>query len=87
VFALDGQRYALALHQVQRVIRVVAITPLPQAPAIVLGVIDLGGVVIPSLTSVRASTTRRAPCVFLTNLSSPPPASGPWRCWWMKRLG
>jgi purine-binding chemotaxis protein CheW len=47
VFALDDQRYALALACVQRSIRVVAITLLPGAPAIVLGVIDLGGVVIP----------------------------------------
>ncbi len=47
VFSLDDQRYALALARVQRSIRVVAITPLPEAPAIVLGIIDLGGVVIP----------------------------------------
>jgi purine-binding chemotaxis protein CheW len=47
VFSLDDQRYALALDRVQRSIRVVAITPLPDAPAIVLGIIDLAGVVIP----------------------------------------
>ena len=47
VFSLDGQRYALALERVQRCLRVVAITPLPESPAIVLGIIDLGGVVIP----------------------------------------
>jgi purine-binding chemotaxis protein CheW len=47
VFSLDDQRYALALARVERSIRVVAITPLPEAPAIVLGIIDLGGVVIP----------------------------------------
>jgi purine-binding chemotaxis protein CheW len=47
VFSLYEQRYALALTSVQRVIRVVAITPLPEAPAIILGIIDLGGVVIP----------------------------------------
>ncbi|MGA2974810.1 MAG: chemotaxis protein CheW [Spirochaetia bacterium] len=47
VFSLDDQRYALSLACVQRAIRVVAITPLPAAPAIVLGIIDLGGVVIP----------------------------------------
>jgi purine-binding chemotaxis protein CheW len=47
VFSLDDQRYALALARVQRAVRVVAITPLPEAPAIVLGIIDLGGVVIP----------------------------------------
>jgi purine-binding chemotaxis protein CheW len=47
VFSLDDQRYALALARVQRAVRVVAITPLPKAPPIVLGIIDLGGVVIP----------------------------------------
>ena len=47
VFSLDEQRYALALARVQRSVRVVAITPRPEAPAIVLGIIDLGGVVIP----------------------------------------
>jgi purine-binding chemotaxis protein CheW len=47
VFSLDDRRYALDLARVQRSIRVVAITLLPEAPAIVLGIIDLGGVVIP----------------------------------------
>ena len=47
VFSLDDQRYGLALDRVERAIRVVAITPLPAAPAIVLGIIDLGGLVIP----------------------------------------
>lgn len=47
VFTLDDQRYALPLANVKRSIRVVAITPLPEAPPIVLGIIDLGGVVIP----------------------------------------
>jgi purine-binding chemotaxis protein CheW len=47
VFSLDGQRYALPLGRVQRSIRAVAITPLPEAPAIVMGIVDLGGTVIP----------------------------------------
>jgi len=47
VFSLDDQRYALPLDRVQRSIRVMAITPLPKAPAIVIGIIDLGGLVIP----------------------------------------
>ena len=53
VFALDGQRYALALDCVQRSIHAVAITPLPEAPAIVLGIIDLGGAVIPVINMRR----------------------------------
>ncbi len=47
VFSLDDQRYALDLACVRRVIRVVAITPLPKAPPLVMGIIDLGGEVIP----------------------------------------
>ncbi|MEI6415385.1 MAG: chemotaxis protein CheW [Pseudomonadota bacterium] len=47
VFLLDEQRYALALDRVQRAIRVVAITPLPKAPLLLLGLIDLGGLAIP----------------------------------------
>ena len=47
VFLLDEQRYALALSQVLRCIRVVAITPLPDAPAIAMGIVDIGGLVVP----------------------------------------
>lgn len=47
VFELDGQRYALRLSSVQRVIPAVEVTRLPHAPEIVLGVIDLRGEVLP----------------------------------------
>lgn len=47
IFTLDGQRYALRLPTVDRVVRAAAITPLPHAPEIVLGVLDLQGQVIP----------------------------------------
>jgi purine-binding chemotaxis protein CheW len=47
VFTLDDQRYALYLHAVERVIRSVEITPLPKAPDIVLGVVNIQGRVIP----------------------------------------
>lgn len=47
IFTLDEQRYALRLAAVDRVVRAAAITPLPQAPEIVLGVLDLQGQVIP----------------------------------------
>lgn len=49
LFTLDEQRYALPLSAVERVVHMVAITPLPQAPAIVLGVIDVRGRVMPAL--------------------------------------
>lgn len=44
---LDGQRYALDLARVRECLRVVAVTPLPGAPSIVLGAIDLRGAVVP----------------------------------------
>jgi purine-binding chemotaxis protein CheW len=47
VFSLDDQRYALDLSAVERVVRMVEITPLPKAPEIVLGVVNLQGEVIP----------------------------------------
>jgi purine-binding chemotaxis protein CheW len=46
-FTLGHQRYALRLSAVERAVRVVEIVPLPQAPEIVLGVINLQGRVIP----------------------------------------
>lgn len=47
VFKLDEHRYALYLSAVERIVHAVEITPLPKAPAIVLGVINFGGKVIP----------------------------------------
>ena len=47
VFALDELRYALPLSAVERVVRSVEITPLPNAPAIVQGAINVQGKIIP----------------------------------------
>jgi purine-binding chemotaxis protein CheW len=44
---LDTQRYALRLAVVERIVRAVEVTPLPRAPEIVQGVVDVEGVVIP----------------------------------------
>ena len=46
-FTLGHQRYALRLAAVDRVAQVVEIVPLPGAPDIVLGVIDVQGCIIP----------------------------------------
>jgi purine-binding chemotaxis protein CheW len=43
VFTLDDQRYGLPLASVERAMRIVEITPLPDAPAIVLGLINVHG--------------------------------------------
>jgi purine-binding chemotaxis protein CheW len=47
VFALEEPRYALPLLTVERIIRAVEITPLPKAPEIVLGVINVQGQILP----------------------------------------
>jgi purine-binding chemotaxis protein CheW len=47
VFTMDEQRYALQLAAVERVVRMVEVTLLPQAPQIVLGVINAQGRIIP----------------------------------------
>ena len=52
VFSLDGQRYALALAAVEKVVRAVEVTRLPKAPEIVLGIVNMQGRVIP-LFNVR----------------------------------
>ena len=52
VFSVDHQRCGVALPQVDRVLRMVALAPLPQAPGIILGVFDLHGEILP-VASVR----------------------------------
>ncbi len=47
VLCFDELRVALPLGFVERVIRAVYLTPLPAAPAIVLGVVNLQGCVVP----------------------------------------
>jgi len=48
VFTLDEQPFALRLSAVERVIHAVEVTPLPTAPALVLGVINVQGQVVPA---------------------------------------
>jgi purine-binding chemotaxis protein CheW len=49
VFRLDRHRYALPLAVVDRVVHAVEVTPLPKAPDVVLGVINVHGRVFPVL--------------------------------------
>jgi len=53
VFRLDGQRYALPLAVVRRIVRAVEVTPLPGAPPIVLGAINVAGSILPVLNLRR----------------------------------
>ena len=47
VFELAGVRYALRLRAVREVARVVMISPLPEAPPVVEGIIDVRGELVP----------------------------------------
>jgi purine-binding chemotaxis protein CheW len=47
VFELAGVRYGIELTRVREVLRAVFITPLPDAPAVVEGIIEVRGEVVP----------------------------------------
>lgn len=49
VFTIEAQRYALPLPATERILPMVAVSPLPKAPDVALGVINLHGTVIPVL--------------------------------------
>ncbi|HEU0052651.1 MAG TPA: chemotaxis protein CheW, partial [Longimicrobium sp.] len=49
VFEVEGERYALDTGTVREVVRAVAVSRLPGAPPIVLGVIDVRGILVPVL--------------------------------------
>lgn len=53
VFRLDDRRFALPLAAVEHVVRAVDVTPLPRAPSIVLGAINVAGHVLPVLNVRR----------------------------------
>lgn len=48
-FNLAGRHYALRLSAVERVFRIVEITPLPKAPDVILGIVDIQGRIAPVL--------------------------------------
>ncbi len=52
LMTVDGQAYALPLAAVDRILRMVEVTPLPGAPDVVEGVIDIQGNVVP-VVSIR----------------------------------
>ncbi len=53
VFSLDDLHYALDLSAVERTVHMVEVTPLPQAPEIIVGVINFQGQIIPVLNIRR----------------------------------
>lgn len=61
VFSLEAGRYALPLATVERVIRAAEVTPVPAAPDVVLGVIDIGGRILPVFDARKRFGLRRRP--------------------------
>lgn len=47
LFNLDNEQFGLPLEAVHRVVRAVALTPVPQSPPDILGVLNLGGQMLP----------------------------------------
>jgi purine-binding chemotaxis protein CheW len=47
IFTLDEQRYGIPLSSIERIFRVVEVTPLPKAPEIVQGIVNIQGRIIP----------------------------------------
>src|SRR5688572_3877945 len=52
-FRIESRSYALRLSHVQRVIRSVDVTPVPETPSCVLGIIDVHGEILPVLNFRR----------------------------------
>jgi purine-binding chemotaxis protein CheW len=64
IFEIDTQRFGLPLESVEQALRIVAVTPLPKAPALVLGVINVhGGIVAVIDVRGRFRLAPRAPLV------------------------
>jgi purine-binding chemotaxis protein CheW len=66
LFELAEQRFALRLADVLEVVRAVALRPLPNAPAVVEGLIDVRGDIVPVL-DIRARFGLPAKALALTD--------------------
>ena len=61
VFTLDGREYALPVEQVSEVLRMVTLTPVPEAPPWLPGIINLRGAVVPVVDLRARLALPRAP--------------------------
>jgi purine-binding chemotaxis protein CheW len=70
-FEVHGRMYALDVSQVREIVRLQEITPLPMAPSLIEGVVDLRGAVVPVidlgriLGGERTSETNQARIAIL----------------------
>ncbi len=62
LFTLDEKSFAVRLGLVERVVAIVALSPLPGAPSVVAGIVNLGGRFLPVLdVRARLGMPTRAP--------------------------
>lgn len=63
VFSVDGNRYSIGLDAVERAVRAAEVTPLPGAPRVVIGLLDVAGDILPVISlRRRAGLADRAIC-------------------------
>jgi purine-binding chemotaxis protein CheW len=68
IFELGGQRYGLAVPDVREIVRAVPPVPLPGAPAVVEGVINVRGRVVPVLDLRRRLRLPSRPLEYTDHL-------------------
>jgi len=66
LLSLDDERYALKLEHVERVVRAVALDPLPGAPSVIRGIFNLQGRIIP-VGDIRRRLGRREKAMALSD--------------------
>lgn len=53
-FEVHGQAYGLDVQHIREIVRAQTVTPLPRAPGLIEGVIDLRGAIVPVIDAGRA---------------------------------
>jgi purine-binding chemotaxis protein CheW len=53
-FEVHGQQYGIEVQHIREIVRAQTVTPLPQAPGLIEGVIDLRGAIVPVIDAGRA---------------------------------
>jgi len=57
-FEVHGQHYGVEVQHIREIVRAQTVTPLPRAPGLIEGVIDLRGVIVPVIDAGRALAGR-----------------------------
>lgn len=83
LFQVDAVRCAVAARDVHEILRAVALFPLPQGPAVVAGLADVRGTVVPVVDMRRRlglapQSLRRTDYIILLRHAGPPHLLGLW---------